>query len=128
MTLTQFLRLLALSSGAAILGLTLAVIHVFVLSYRHRVKVGLLPWHVLGLAAYAINTSVKDTLALIDLLHTDAPLTHFGAMTLAGNGILVASLVSVFILGRRRLYEQGQRPPDHERRWPGRAERTGPPA
>lgn len=127
MSTAQTLRILAMSSGAAIIALTAAVLYVFVLSWRHQVRVGFLPWHIVGLALYAINTSIKDTWALLDLFRSDEPLTHFGVMTLAGNAVLIVSLISVFVYGRQRLAAGPTRPRGRERRWPGRAERSGPP-
>ncbi len=128
MNAAQVLRIVAMSSCAAILGLIAVVLHVFVLSWRRQVRVGFLPWHIVGLSLYAINASIKDTWALLGLFRDDAPLTHFGVMTLAGNAVLIVSLLSVFVYGRRRLQaERPSPPPRRERRWPGRAERTGPP-
>ena len=127
---TELVRLLAVSTSGAIVVFTAITLYAYVLAWWRAPRgIGLLPAHVVLVSVYTLNSTVKDTLHILDLIRDDRPLTFFGPMTLAGNTVLLVALAAIFTYDNRRisaanlpptLADERRRSPRPERRWWGR--------
>lgn len=105
MSLSTFLRVVALSLNAAVIGMTVFVFYVHWIAYRKAkgTHAGLLPVHVMAVSLYAILKSVTGALTIFEFLHRDIPLTPIVPLHLVADVILVVGLILVFRYQRRKV-------------------------
>jgi hypothetical protein len=101
---TNLIRILALSTGGAIIGQIAIVIYVYGLAWKRSPhRRGIVPRYVVGVSVFTVLAEVVFMTLIVDLFRDDAPLTFYGPMILAANIDLMISLALVFRYDRRRV-------------------------
>lgn len=106
MSLATFVRVVALSLNAAVIGMTVWVFYVYWVAHKKAKQAdnqhsGLLPYHVMAVSLYAITNSIAGSVAVFEF--RDRPLTLVAPLYMVSNALLIVALIFMLYYQHRRV-------------------------